>query len=211
MLISSQKERLRCDAVRGSREGKRKWDRWGFRRTHQNTLLLAGSSVVFPFRPSPQLAARRSALIDDRIWELTWHTLCRLLRPPSLSSYTRYLEWLLLLSNLSPPLHSLWWTGTKTRVINTVKCGESHVWLRRSWGGRCRGRAVPVLPSTPTSARCWWSFRALIDECIHACALGFPDGMWVSSERKLISCKDTRVMNMEVFSFFSERGGEKSW
>lgn len=110
-----------------------------------------------------------------------------------------------LLSNLNPLLHSMWWTETKKRVINTVKRKESHVWLRRSRWGRCWGRAVPLLHSTPTSARCWWSCRALIDDCIHACALGFLYGMWVSSEWKLISCKDTRVINTEVF-FFSVKG-----
>lgn len=93
----------------------------------------------------------------------------------------------------------------KKRVINTVKRKKSHVWLSRFRWGRLLARAVPLLLSAPTSARCWWSGRALIDDCIHDGALGFLYSMWVSAEWKLISCKDTRVMNTEVFSFFSKK------
>lgn len=60
----------------------------------KNTLSSAFCSVWlsaqsyslsnFPFIPPPKLAAvrppRAAPLIDDLIWELTWHTLCQLFR-----------------------------------------------------------------------------------------------------------------------------------
>lgn len=75
----------------------------------------------------------------------------------------------------------------------------SRVWPSRLRWWRFLVCAVPLLLGTPTSARCW-GCRALIDDCIYAGALGFLYCMWVFAEWKLISCEDTRVMNMEVFS-----------
>lgn len=164
---------------------KNKWNtrKSGFSQTASlvtgSVWLAAPSSSLSdrPVNPASKLAAVRLpcsvALIDDHLWELTWHSAPHSCSGSSRSSapWRSVVKLCLLLPELSKP-------SVTQHVVNrrrhlTVLAGEqtikrpkmSRVWPSRLHWWRFSVRSVPLLLGTPTSARCW-GLRALIDDCI---------------------------------------------
>lgn len=176
-----------------------------------------------------------TALIDDLIWDLTWHTVCQLFTPPHLHSEFSSAFLTLNCSLLYRQVHSIvtwsvkkcWNTACgeqrepaiffffKEQVINTAQymallTKTSCVWLCRFREGevgavRSHCSSAHPHPCCADEAAELWFMTAYLIRC-SGVHLQHVGVPWV---KPLISCKDTWVTSVEDFFFFLKKRKKK--
>lgn len=193
----------------------------GIVKKKKSLVFLQLSHILFPTLPSKLAAVRppRSvALIDDLIWELTWHTLCQplcLARSCSVLSIPRTVRDFaakrrLLLPDLSKPRPSVTQhvvTRRRRLILQATRAGYKYCQMQEvprlteeTWARERQSRcfAAHPHPQGVDEAAELWLMTARSQPPLWVFPLQHVGVLWV---QLLISCKDTRVMSTEEFSF----------